>query len=211
MTIVNNHEAVLKRAEQLEREGAREMRLQAEARAVAGYEPGDIEATGCSEIIIADDDTRGYNLEAEDGILLVDADDNPRIETDGGCDQSTETAVEFVFEYTSITGRRRRVTIVPDTGGEAWRIEHERRAGEWRETGREPITEFDLHVRGQLEEHNARETDPDPRSQSAVPNGGNVSELFLTSQDHYCDICSRPFDSIDDLANHDCRRHRESD
>ena len=123
---------------------------------------------------------------------------------------STHTDLEVVFEYTSITGHRRRVTIVPDTGGEAWRIEHERRAGEWRETGREPITEFDLHVRGRLEEHNAREIDPDPRSQSAVPDGGNVRESFLTVQNHYCDICSRPFDTLDDLANHDCRRHPES-
>ncbi|ELY41485.1 hypothetical protein [Natronorubrum sulfidifaciens] len=211
MTIVNNHEAVLKRAEQLEREGAREMRLRAEARAVAGYEPGDIEATDGSEIIIADDDIQAHTFEIEDRILLVDADDDPHIATDGGCDQFTETTVEFAFEYTSITGRRRRVMIVPDTCGEAWRIEHERRAGEWREAGREPITEFDLHVRGQLEEHNAREIDPDSQSQSAVSDGGNVREWFLTTQDHYCDICSRPFDSIDDLANHDCRRHPESD
>jgi len=58
MTIVTDHEAVAKRAEQLEREGAREMRLRAEARAVAGYEPGDVEATDGSEIIIADDDIR---------------------------------------------------------------------------------------------------------------------------------------------------------
>ena len=140
------------------------------------------------------------NLETADETTLADT--TPT--------SSTHTDLEVVFEYTSITGRRRRVTIVPDTGGEAWRIEHERRAGEWRETGREPITEFDLHVRGRLEEHNAREIDPDPRSQSAVPDGGNVRESFLTAQDHYCDICSRPFDTLDDLANHDCRRHPES-
>jgi len=58
MMIVTDYEAVAKRAEQLEREGAREMRLRAEARAVAGYEPGDVEATDGSEIIIADDDIR---------------------------------------------------------------------------------------------------------------------------------------------------------
>ena len=149
---------------------------------------------------IPSDDIQPDNLETDDKTTL----------TSTIIISSTHTDLEVVFEYTSITGRRRRVTIVPDTGGEAWRIEHERRAGEWRETGREPITEFDLHVRGQLEEHNAREIDPDPRSQSAVPDGGNVRESFLTAQDHYCDICSRPFDSIDDLANHDCRRHPES-
>src|SRR6056297_2591193 len=98
MTIVNDHEAVAKRAEQLEREGAREMRLRAGAHAVAGYEPGNIEATDGSEIIIAGDDSRAHTLETEDGILLVDADDDPRIATDGGCDKSTEPIVEFVFE-----------------------------------------------------------------------------------------------------------------
>ena len=39
MTIVTDHEAVAKRAEQFERKGAREMRLRTEARAVAGPEP----------------------------------------------------------------------------------------------------------------------------------------------------------------------------
>jgi len=207
MTIVNDHEAVAKRAEQLEREGAREMRLRAEARAVAGYEPGDIEATDGSEIIIADDDTRGYNLETEDGILLVDADDDPHVATDGGCDQSTEPTVEFVFEYTTINGRRRRVMVVPDTGGEAWRIEHERRNSNWRETGREPITEVDLCVQERPSERDPSESD---QRQSAVPDGGHMNrETFLTEQGHYCDICERPFDSLTKLASHDCRLQPE--
>ncbi|ELY84175.1 hypothetical protein [Natrinema pallidum] len=202
MTIVNDHEAVAKRAEQLEREGAREMRLRAEARAVAGYEPGDIEATDGSEIIIADDDTRAQTLETEDRTLLVDADDDPRLATDGGCDQSTEPTVEFVFEYTTINGRRRRVMVVPDTGGEAWRIEHERRNSKWRETGREPITEVDLHVQGRPS---------DQQRQSAVPDGGHTErETFLTVQRHYCDICQCPFDSLTTLASHDCRLQPES-
>ncbi|WP_254525980.1 hypothetical protein [Natrinema caseinilyticum] len=204
MTFVNDHEAVAERAEQLEREGAREMRLRAEARAVAGYEPGDIEATDGSEIIIADDDIRSHTLETEDGTLLVDADDDPRLATDGGCDQPTEPTVEFVFEYTSISGRRRRVMIVPDTGGEAWRIEHERRNSDWRETGREPITEVDLHVQGRPSEHDS--SGPNQQRQSAVPDGGHTNhETFLTEQRHYCDICECPFDSLTTLASHDCR------
>jgi len=208
MTIVNDHECVLKRAEQLEREGAREMRLRAEARAVAGYEPGDIEATDGSEIIIAGDDTQAYNLETEDGILLVDTDDDPRIATDGGCDQSTEATVEFVFEYTTINGRCRRVMVVPDTGGEAWRIEHERRNSTWRETGREPITEVDFHVQERPSEHDPSESD---QRQSAVPDGGHTKhETFLTDQRHYCDICECPFDSLTKLASHDCRLQPES-
>ena len=207
MTIVNDHEAVLKRAEQLERDGAREMRLRAEARAVAGYEPGDIEATDGSEIIIADDDSRAQTLETEDGMLLVDTDDNPRLATDGGCDQSTEATVEFVFEYTTINGRRRRVMVVPDTGGEAWRIEHEHRNSNWRETGREPITEVDLHVQGRPSEHDSSESD---QRQSAIPDGGHMNrETFLTEQRHYCDICECSFDSLATLASHDCRLQPE--
>ncbi|TMT78006.1 hypothetical protein E2L06_20850 [Haloterrigena sp. H1] len=207
MTIVNDHEAVVERAERLEREGAREMRLRAEARAVAGYELGGIEATDVSEIIIADDDTRAYDLETEDGILLVDADDDPRLATDGGCDQSTEPTVEFVFEYTTINGRRRRVMVVPDTDGEAWRIEHERRNSNWRETGREPITEVDLHVQGRPSEHDSSESD---QRQSAVPDGGHTKhETFLTEQRHYCDICECPFDSLTTLVSHDCRLQPE--
>ena len=207
MTIVNDHEAVAKRAERLERKGAREMRLRAEARAVAGYEPGDIEATDGSEIIIADDDTQAYTFETEDGMLLVDADDDPRIATDGGCDQSTEATVEFVFEYTAINGRRRRMMVVPDTGGEAWRIEHERRNSTWRETGREPITEVDFHVQERPSEHDPSESD---QRQSVVPDGGQMNrETFLTGQRHYCDICDCPFDSLSKLASHDCRLQPE--
>ncbi|TMT81739.1 hypothetical protein E2L06_17670 [Haloterrigena sp. H1] len=207
MMIVNDHEAVLKRAEQLERDGAREMRLRAEARAVAGYELGDIEATDGSEIIIADDDTRAQTLETEDRTLLVDADDDPRLATDGGRDQSTEATVEFVFEYTAINGRRRRVMVVPDTGGEAWRIEHERRNSKWRETGREPITEVDLCVQERPSEHDSSESD---QRQSAIPDGGHMNrETFLTGQRHYCDICECPFDSLTTLASHDCRLQPE--
>ena len=207
MTIVTDHEAVAKRAEQLEREGAREMRLRAEARAVAGYEPGDVEATDGSEIIIADDDIRAQTPETENGTILVDADADPHIATDGGCDQSTEATVEFVFEYTTINGRRRRVMVVPDTGGEAWRIEHERRNSTWRETGREPITEVDLHVQEWSSKHDPSESD---QRQSAVPDGGHMNrETFLTGQRHYCDICECPFDSLTKLASHDCRLQPE--
>lgn len=123
---------------------------------------------------------------------------------------STLTDVEVVFEYTPIIGRRQRVTIIPDTGGEAWRIEHEHRNGEWRETGREPITESDLYVRGQLEEHNTREIDSDSHSLSTVFDVSSARESFLVGEKHYCDICSRPFNSLDDLANHHCRSHPES-
>ncbi|WP_254534043.1 hypothetical protein [Natrinema gelatinilyticum] len=208
MTIVNDHEAVAKRAEQLEREGAREMRLRAEARAVAGYEPGDIEATDGSEIIIADDDSQAPTLETEDGILLVDTDDDPSLATDGGCDQFTETTIEFVFEYTAINGRRRRVMVVPDTGGEAWRIEHECRNSNWRETGREPITEVDLHIQKRPSEHDSSESDQ--QRQSAMPDGGHMNrETFLTEQRHYCDMCECPFDSLPKLASHDCRLQPE--
>ncbi|MDQ2051676.1 hypothetical protein RBH26_14445 [Natronolimnohabitans sp. A-GB9] len=208
MTFVNDHEAVAKRAEQLEREGAREMRLRAESRAVAGYEPGDIEATDGSEIIIADDDTQANTLKIKDGILLADADDDPCLATDGGCDQSTEPTVEFVFEYTTINGRRRRVMVVPDTGGEAWWIEHERRNSTWRETGREPITEVDLHVQGRPRDHDSSELEH--QRQSAVPDGGHMNrETFLTEQRHYCDICECPFDSLTKLASHDCRLQPE--
>ncbi|AHG01546.1 hypothetical protein HALLA_03895 (plasmid) [Halostagnicola larsenii XH-48] len=93
------------------------------------------------------DDVRVYDLEitdGEDGLLLVDADDDPRIATDGGHDTTAEHALELTLEYTTINDRRRRITIVPDTGGEAWRITHEIRNGEWRETGREPISELAL-------------------------------------------------------------------
>jgi|AntDeeMinimDraft_5_1070356.scaffolds.fasta_scaffold02940_7 hypothetical protein len=208
MTIVTDHEAVAKRAEQLEREGAREMRLRAEARAVAGYEPGDVEATDGSEIIIADDDIRAQTPETENGTILVDADADPHIATDGGCDQSTEATVEFVFEYTTINGRRRRVMVVSDTGGEVWRIEHERRNSTWRETGREPITEVDLHVQERPTEHDTSELEH--QRQSAVPDGGHMNrETFLTEQRHYCDICECPFDSLTNLASHDCRLQPE--
>ncbi|MDF9748416.1 hypothetical protein [Natrinema salsiterrestre] len=54
MTVVTDHEAVAQRAEELEREAAREMRIRAEARAVAGYEP-TVEETDGSKIIVADD------------------------------------------------------------------------------------------------------------------------------------------------------------
>jgi len=159
------------------------------------------------EIIIADDDTRTHTLEIKDGILLADADDDPRLATDGGCDQSTEPTVEFVFEYTTINGRRRRVMVVPDTGGEAWRIEHERRNSTWRETGREPITEVDLHVQEWSSKHDPSESD---QRQSAVPDGGHMNrETFLTGQRHYCDICECPFDSLTTLASHDCRLQPE--
>ncbi len=94
-----------------------------------------------------DDDIRVYDLtttDGRDGLLLVNADDDPRIATDGGYD--TDHALKLVLEYTTLNGRRQRITIVPDTGGEAWRITHEIRNGEWRETGREPISELTIDL-----------------------------------------------------------------
>jgi len=54
MTIVRDMDHVAKRAEQQEREGAREMRLRAEVRAVAGYEPTDLETSDSAEFVVAD-------------------------------------------------------------------------------------------------------------------------------------------------------------
>ena len=93
------------------------------------------------------DNVRVYDLEStddRDGLLLVDANNDPRLATDGGRDTTAEHPLELTLEYTTIDDRRRRITIVPDTGGEAWRITHEVRNGEWRETGREPISELAL-------------------------------------------------------------------
>ncbi|WP_202911822.1 hypothetical protein [Natrialba swarupiae] len=97
------------------------------------------------------DEVRVYDLatiDDRDGLLLVDADDDPRLATDGGHDTAPDSDhdLELVLEYTTINNRRRRITIVPDTGGEAWRITHEIRKGEWRETGREPISELTIHL-----------------------------------------------------------------
>ncbi|MCU4743436.1 hypothetical protein [Natronoglomus mannanivorans] len=35
--------------------------------------------------------------------------------------------------------------------------------------------------------------------------GGRDQQAFLGDDEHFCDICERPFDKIDDLANHVCR------
>jgi len=47
----------------------------------------------------------------------------------------------------------------------------------------------------------------DPRADSDHPlrADGDGREAFLRGDAHYCDICSRPFDSTDELANHDCQ------
>ncbi|ELY86150.1 PadR family transcriptional regulator [Natrialba taiwanensis] len=69
---------------------------------------------------------------------------------DGGCVVMGNTAdypLEFIFEYRTIDNRRRRMTIIPDTGGETWRITHEHHDGEWRETGREPISNVCVQLR----------------------------------------------------------------
>ncbi|WP_177209234.1 hypothetical protein [Natronobacterium haloterrestre] len=95
------------------------------------------------------DDVRVYDLattDDRDGLLFVDTDDDPRIATDGGHDTTPDHDLELTLEYTTINNRRRRITIVPDTGGEAWRITHEIRNGEWRETGREPISELTINL-----------------------------------------------------------------
>ncbi|WP_174811828.1 hypothetical protein [Salinadaptatus halalkaliphilus] len=95
------------------------------------------------------DEVRVYDLatiDDRDGLLLVDADDDPRITTDGGHDVTPNYNLNLILEYTTINNRQRRIMIVPDTGGEAWRITHEIRNGEWRETGREPITELAIDI-----------------------------------------------------------------
>ncbi|MFA9427022.1 hypothetical protein [Natronorubrum sp. A-ect3] len=57
------------------------------------------------------DDVRVYDLKADDGLLLVDAGDDPRIATDGGHgpNHPTESGdLELVLEYTTIDDRRRQ-------------------------------------------------------------------------------------------------------
>ena len=68
----------------------------------------------------------------------------PPIRADGGRDTNCDRNFELMLEYTTMDGRRQRVTFVPatDAGDDARRITHERRDGEWRETGRQLISEL---------------------------------------------------------------------
>lgn len=58
---------------------------------------------------------------------------SPSIRADGGRDLPSDRDFELTLEYTTIDGRRRRVTFVPDVDADddARRITHERRDGEW--------------------------------------------------------------------------------
>ncbi|MEY7851598.1 hypothetical protein AB7C87_20630 [Natrarchaeobius sp. A-rgal3] len=77
------------------------------------------------------------------GTVQVGTDDDHRITTDGGRDMAPDRFA-LTLEYTTIDGRRQRVTFVRG-GDDARRITHERRDGEWCETGRQLIS--DLAVR----------------------------------------------------------------
>ncbi|WP_455448157.1 hypothetical protein [Natrinema thermotolerans] len=87
--------------------------------------------------------------------------------------------LEFVFEYTTINGRRRRVTIIPETGGDAWRILHEYRNGEWREVGREPISS--LHL--QLSSFEAAGAQTDQAETRDTPADGNTDETRSSARE----------------------------
>ncbi|OLZ39334.1 hypothetical protein A6E15_18270 [Natrinema saccharevitans] len=84
-----------------------------------------------------------------------------------------ERDLEFGFEYTTIDGRRRRVTILSETGGDAWRIVHEYRDGEWREVGREPISSLRL----QLSSFDPTDARTDPQETRDTPTDGNPDEI----------------------------------
>jgi len=47
----------------------------------------------------------------------------------------------------------------------------------------------------------------DPRGKHDQPlrADGDGREAFLRGESHWCDICDRPFESTDELANHDCQ------
>lgn len=97
------------------------------------------------------DDVRVYDLQAvdeRDGMLLVDAADDPRVVTDGGRDAPGYRDFELTLEYTTMDGRRQRVTYVPKTApdDDARRTTSERRDGKWRETGSCPISDLLVHL-----------------------------------------------------------------
>lgn len=47
--------------------------------------------------------------------------------------------------------------------------------------------------------------DPDTRPDGGHDPDSRGREAFLDGDAHWCDICSRPFDTFPELANHDCR------
>ncbi|SEU01361.1 hypothetical protein [Natrinema hispanicum] len=128
MTIVRDHEHVAKRAEALEREGAKEMRLRAEARAVAGYEPGDVEESDGSDIIVADDGaavaTDGGESETDHAELREgEQRDNDNTHTAAIADEQFALADEAadrplldVGDQAIPTDREATVTVVRTTG-----------------------------------------------------------------------------------------------
>lgn len=81
MTMVWNHEDVAQRAEQHEREGTKEMRRLAEARAISG--PEHVDGTDGSEIIIAGDDgLRADGGESDRKTQPIDVGDHVQDEQD---------------------------------------------------------------------------------------------------------------------------------
>lgn len=78
----------------------------------------------------------------------------PPIRADGGPDLPPDRDFELTLEYTTMDGRRQRVTFVPDSDADddARRITYERHDGEWRETGRQLISKLAVH----LENHPGR-------------------------------------------------------
>ncbi|WP_265112240.1 hypothetical protein [Halosolutus halophilus] len=74
-------------------------------------------------------------------------------------------------------------------------------------TGSAPCPECSAHRRRYIGPLPGEESRTDGESEVAT-DGGRESEgreAFLTGNAHWCDLCKRPFDTITDLANHDCR------
>ncbi|EMA38523.1 hypothetical protein [Halobiforma nitratireducens] len=125
-----------------------------------------------------DDTADGYNTDHESntnhGIDTADGTDThdgdgrrlldelePRLATDGGRETTSPATFELTVEYTTMDGRRQRVTYrvtgadgTDDDAGEsddtedARRITHERRDGEWRETSRLLISNLAVRLHG---------------------------------------------------------------
>ncbi|WP_206335628.1 hypothetical protein [Natronolimnobius sp. AArcel1] len=80
---------------------------------------------------------------------------DPRLATDGGRDTRAARAFELIITYTTMDGRRQRVTYLPATnanaadGDDARRITNERHDGGWRETSRQPISNLAVHLDNQ--------------------------------------------------------------
>ncbi|OVE84856.1 hypothetical protein [Natronolimnobius baerhuensis] len=71
----------------------------------------------------------------------------PTLRTDGGQNPPATPAFTLTLEYTTMDGRRQRVTYVPATDADdARRITHERDDSKWRETSRQPISRLAVHL-----------------------------------------------------------------